>query len=186
MNELFIFVAGCAIGALSSWLITHRYYIKAGADQKAELAVLSEQLRSRNKIEDFEDLLCSSSWTKNHIGNQELWIASTDNTYQIVVGDSDREFSEPWTKVYPCTSSTACSVYLKIGSTTIKELTFISMDGGRILVPITESRPNSNGGLSYLWDTNSLGVKVCRIIGTYYIYEDLEGVARRSGVSIVP
>lgn len=185
MGDLLTFIAGAVIGALSSWFITHRYYLKAGADQRAELRQLSEDLRPRNTLRDFEKLLETSSWTKTYIDHAEVWMCDADNTFQIEQGERTREFTERWTTVYPDHDSSAYPVYLKIGGTVIKEFTFIFMDGGRIFVPMTESRRIESGGVEYFWNANSLRVKVCRIIGSYHIYETLEGVARMSKVSVI-
>jgi hypothetical protein len=185
MNELLTFVAGAAIGGLLSWLIAHRYYLKASADQRVELKRLSEGLKPRNTLRDFENLLETSRWTKSVIGHTEVWMADADNTFQIEQGKRTREFRERWTTVYPDPNSSAYPVYLKINGTIIKELTFISMDGGRILVPMPGVRPLSGGAVEYFWNLNSLEVKVCRIIGSYYGYQDLEGVARMSKVSVI-
>jgi hypothetical protein len=185
MNELLTFVAGAAIGGLLSWLITHRYYVKSGSDQKTELAKLQAALRPRNTLRDFEDFLGTSTWTKSFVGHAEIWMADADNTFQIEQGESSREFRERWTTVYPDPNSTAYPVYLKINGTTIKEVTFISMDGGRIFVPMTETRLDATGTPEYFWNLSGLEVRVCRIIGSYYIHENLEGVARTSNVVLV-
>jgi hypothetical protein len=117
----------------------------------------------------------------------ETWICQSDNTFQIRRGERDREFAERWTTVYPDSmSGAAYPVYLLINNNVIKELTFISMDGGRIVVPMAEIRPTkAEKSAEYFWNLNSLEVKVCRIIGDYYIYGDLEGIARMSGVSLI-
>ena len=60
MDDFLTFAAGAAIGGLLSWLITHRYYMKSGADQKTELAKLQVALKPRNTLSDFEDLLRTS------------------------------------------------------------------------------------------------------------------------------
>ncbi len=112
-------------------------------------------------------------------------MADADNTFQIEQGERTREFRERWTTVYPDPDSVAYPVYLKINGTIIKELTFISMDGGRILVPMAGVRPVSEGVVEYFWNLNSLEVKVCRIIGSYYRYQNLEGVAQMSKVSVI-
>jgi len=119
MNEFLTFVAGAAIGGLFSWLITHRYYMKSGADQKTELAKLQDALKPRNTLGDFEALLRTSTWTKSFVGHAEIWMADADNTFQIEQGESTREFRERWTTVYPDPNSTAYLVYLKINGTTI-------------------------------------------------------------------
>ena len=59
------------------------------------------------------------------------------------------------------------------------------MDGGRIFVPMAEVRLDATGNQEYLWNLNGLEVCVCRIIGSYYIYETLEGVAKTSKVVLV-
>jgi len=185
MNEFFTFVAGVAIGGLLSWLITHRYFMKSGADQKEELAKLQAALKPRNTLGDFEVLLRTSTWTKSFVGHTEIWMAEADNTFQIEQGESKREFRERWTTVYPDPISSAYPVYLKINGTTIKEVTFISIDGGRIFVPRAEVRLDAAGTPEYFWNLNGLEVAVCRIIGSYYIYETLGGVARTSKVVLV-
>ena len=185
MNEFLTFAAGAAVGGLLSWLITHRYYIKAGADQRVELDRLSAALKPRNTLDNFERMLDSSNWTKSVINHTEVWMADTDNTYQVETGERTREFTERWTAVHPDQNSSAYPVYLKLNGTTIKELTFIAMDGGRIFVPMAGVRQVSSSEVEYFWILNSLEVKVCRIVGTYYRYENLEGVAKRSKVAIV-
>lgn len=185
MDDFLTFFAGLAIGGLLSWLIAHLYYVKSGADQKAELAKLQTALKPRNRLSDFEDLIRTSTWTKSVIANTEIWMADADNTFQIEQGKSTRDFRERWTTVYPDPNSTAYPVYLKINGTTIKELTFISMDGGRIFVPMTEIRLVSNGASEYFWNLNSLEVLVCRIIGNYHIYKTLEEVAATSKVVLI-
>lgn len=185
MIEFFTFVAGAATGGLLSWLITHRYYIKSGQDQKQELERLSEKLKTKNTLADFEALLESSVWSKETINNSEVWVSAADNTFQIAQGESTNEFVERWTKVHPDGNSSAYPIYLKINGNVIKELTFISVDGGRIFVPMPEVRPKGPKDVEYFWNMNSLSIKVCKIVGTYYIYKDIQGVAKRSGIALV-
>jgi len=59
------------------------------------------------------------------------------------------------------------------------------MDGGRIFVPRAGVRLDATEAPECFWNLNSLEVWVCRIIGSYYIYETLEGVARTSKVTLV-
>lgn len=184
MEAFLTFVGGVVLGALSSWLITHRYYIKASTDQRAELARLEAKLKPQHTLDDFERILESSSWERTNIDHKEVWVCAADNTFQIVQGEQTREFKEPWTTVYPDRNSSAYPVYLRIGATTVKELTFISMDGGRIFVPMAEVQPIGGSGVEYFWRTKGLAVKVCRVIGAFYIYKDLEGVARMSKVAL--
>jgi hypothetical protein len=185
MDELQTFIAGAAIGGLLSWLVTHRYYVKAGKDQATALTKLKEDLRPRTTLRDFEDMLARSIWTKAVIDHTEVWMADEDNTFQMQRGERSRDFTERWTKAHPDPNSASYPIYLKIAGTVVKELTFISVDGGRIFVPMPEARPLADGTANYFWNLGSLEVRVCRVVGEYYRYNDLEGVARRSSVSIV-
>ena len=185
MDSLITFFAGAAIGGLLSWLITHAYYKKASREQKAELDRLSQKLRPRNTVSDFEEMLAESTWTSEVINESEVWIADSDNTFQISRGDRTHDFRERWTDVHPDPNSAAYPVYLKINNNIIKELAFISVDGGRIFVPMPEMRPVSGNEVEYFWNMNSLEVKVCKVVGSYYRYEDLQGVAKRSRIALV-
>lgn len=179
------FLGGVALGAMASWLITRYYYQKASEEQKAALSALSQQLRQKNTLADFEVYLDTSGWTKTFLGDIEIWLADADNTVQIHIGERDRDFTEPWTTVYPDRNASLYPVYLKIGGVTIRQLNFIYMDGGRIFVPMADRRMSADGSIEYFWNANSLEVKVCGIVGSYYIYKDLAGVARMSKVAVV-
>lgn len=61
----------------------------------------------------------------------------------------------------------------------------MSVDGGRIFVPPPEIRPVSEDGIEYFWNVNSLEIKVCKVIGNYYVYNDLKAVAQRSRITLV-
>ena len=185
MANVIMFVLGVIAGAACSWGITNHYYKKAAADQRQELERLRGTLKPRNTLSDFEHVLESSKWTKSLIDQHTIWICDDDNTFQIEESQERRDFREPWTTIYPDRSSSASPVYLRIGPVVVKELTFISMDGHRIFVPMAELRPVGDDEVEYFWNRNSLQVKVCKIIGEYYIYENLDGVARRSRVAIV-
>ena len=185
MTELFTFFAGVTIGGLLSWLITHSYYIKAGKDQQTEFKKLELKLKPSNTLKDFEVFLSTSTWTKAVVEHAVIWMADDNNTIQIELSEDTRDFQQPWTTVYPDALSTAYPVYLKINGITFRELTFISMDGGRIFVPRTERRVNKAGKIEYFWNLNSIEVKVCRVIGNYYIYNDLEGIAKHSNVTLI-
>jgi hypothetical protein len=66
----------------------------------------------------------------------------------------------------------------------IKELHFISVDGGRIFVPMPEMRV-VDGKREFLWRTSSIEFRVGKVVGSYYRYEDLYGIAKRSKIEIV-
>lgn len=178
-------LGGIVFGAVASWLITHYYYIKASKEQQNELQHLSSKLKPQNTLQDFEQLLESGSWHKTTINDSGVWVCDSNNMFQIECGERTRDFTERWTTVYPDCNSSAYPVYLKIGGVIVKEMVFISMDGGRIFVPMAEVRPIHGSNVEYFWNTNSLEVKVCRVIGSYYIHNNLEGVAKMSHVALV-
>lgn len=185
VKEIVLFVVGAVVGGLLSWLITHLYYVKAGTDQKAALRDLASILQSGNTLERFEALLRNSGWSKRIIENRETWICDLDNTFQIVQGNRERDFREPWTENLADPNASVYPVYLKIGTTTVKELHFISADGARIFVVMPEIGFDDNMGRHLFWNQNSIGVLVTNIIGDFYIYETLAGFAARSKIEIV-
>jgi hypothetical protein len=130
-------------------------------------------------------MLDESKWTKEIVDHSEVWIADLDNTFQITQGERTQDFRERWTDVHPDPNGAAYPVYLKINNNVIKELPFISVDGGRIFVSMPEVRPTTGKEVEYFWNINSLGVKVCRIVGSYHIYRDIRGVAKRSRIVVV-
>lgn len=141
--------------------------------------------KNQKNLSHFEHLVEKSSWVKEFIGHKEIWICESDNTFQIEIGDSGGGFQEPWVEVYPDRNGHRYPVYLKISNAIIKELTFIACDGGRIFVPIPE-RHLEQDQLIYSWCRSALALKVCKIIGHYYIYENIEGIADVSEIRITP
>lgn len=181
--EIILLFVGVIIGGLISWYITHGYYKKSSQGQEKLIKKLSQELKEVNTLKYFEVLLEESKWKKESVGHNEVWIAEQNNTFQIQCGRPGSEFHESWTTMYPDQNTRQYDVYLKISGTTIKELKFISLDGGRIFVPMTE-REFINGKPVFCWDMGSLSVKVCNIIGDYYIHKNLRGVAQMSKVEI--
>lgn len=180
---ILLLITGAIVGGFISWYITHRYYKKSSKEQKQFIEKLSKDLKEVNTLKYFEVLLEENEWKKEVIGNKEVWVSQENNTFQIQQGDYINSFTEPWTTMYPDISAGRYSVYLKIGDSVIKELTFISLDGGRIFVPMTK-RDFIDNKIIFFWDMTSLDAKVCKIIGSYYIYNNLYGVARKSKVEI--
>lgn len=172
------------LGGLIGLLTTHAYYKFASRDTTRELARLAAQLRGRNTPEDFHLALRRSTWSAHYIGQAHIWTCDDNATFQIEVGDDDRPFDEPWSRGFPDRNTTRYSVYLKIGEATFKQLTFVSLDGGRINVPIPK-QVTIDDAVTYVWDPNEVAFAVGRIIGTFYIYEDIERVARRCRIEIL-
>lgn len=190
-----IFFLGC-IGFLIKRIFfsekkSNAPYIKAGRDISAggdiivgNKTINQSQIETDKNIETFKNLIENTSWRKELINHKQVWICDKDNTFQIEIGDHGDEWQEKWARVYPDANASEYSVYLKINNTTIKELTFISCDGGRIFVPLPELQ--SEGGQTvYIWRRDSLPYKICRIIGQYYIHKTIEGVAQMSKIRIV-
>ncbi len=166
-------------------------YVKAGRDISAggDIIVGNKNINQSSpttdkNIEAFVGLIENSSWRKELINHKTVYICDKNNTFQIEIGDFGGEWQEKWAKVYPDVNASKYSVYLKINNTTIKELTFISCDGGRIFVPLPELK-SEDGQTVYIWRKDSLPFKVSKIVGDYYIHKSIEGVARMSKISII-
>ena len=167
-------------------------YIKAGGDISAggdivvgdKVEIKTSQSSSKN-LTTFEDLISNARWRKEIITQREIYICEKDNTFQIEIGECGGEFHEKWTQVYPDKGNVSrYPVYMKIGNTTIKEFTFISCDGGRIFVPIPELQSEGDQTVC-IWRKDSLPYKICQIVGHYYIYKTIEGIAQVSKIKII-
>lgn len=177
-------ILGSLIGGLISLLITNYYAKKSSQETKQLIGELAHGIKASNTLKYFEVLLVSSNWKKEFINHREVWIAEDNTTFQIQSGDKGDEFGESWTEMYPDQTTLKYPVYLKIDNSIVKELDFISLDGGRIFVPIPDQTIKDDK-TRYLWNINSLEVKVCKVIGKYYIYKNLVGVAKMSKVELV-
>lgn len=128
--------------------------------------------------------LNNSTWRKENIDDSEVWICESDETYQIHSKDNYENFTETWTQIYPNKfGSKKHSVLLKIKGISIKEITFVYCDGGRISVPLPELEIINEKQIFY-WDVNSLECKIGKVIGHFYIYNSIEGVARQSKIEL--
>jgi len=172
------------LGAIIGWFIAHIYYKKSSKEQKILLDSFSQGLKKTNTFKYFELLLEKSEWQKEIIENGEVWVAEENNTFQIQIGEPEGDYCEPWTQKYPDKNTKGYPVYLKINNTIIKELTFISLDGGRIFVPLPDQK-FKNKQVNYFWNMNSLEIKVCKIIGKYYIHKNIYGIAKQSKIEII-
>lgn len=161
--------------------------IIAGGDivtgNKSVVSYREEQ--EEKNIRNFERFVENEEWKKEFIDNKEVWICQKDNTYQIEIGQEGRDFKEEWTQVYPDKQHTTLyPVYLKIGGVQIKQISFIFLDGGRIFVPLPKII-TENDSRFFIWNRESLEYKIGKIIGYYYIYDSLEGVAKMSKIKII-
>ncbi len=154
--------------------------------------------KQKSQLETFEDYIVNKNWTEQEIDGDTIWICEADNLYQIHNrGDYD-EFSEPWTQVYPDKNGSGKhSVDLVYAGTIIKRFTFIYCDGGRISVvmpelyiapehryPQRKFKEDDKDYREYHWEKDSLKYKLMKLIGSFYIYETPEGVAKQSNIVI--
>ncbi len=153
--------------------------------------------RQKSQLETFEDYIVNKQWTEQELDGDTVWICETDNLYQIHSrGDYD-EFSELWTQVYPDKNGSGKhSVDLVYAGTIIKRFTFIYCDGGRISVVMPELYiapehriPNKDWNdktdyREYFWKKDSIKFKLMKLIGSFYIYNTPEGVAKHSNIQI--
>jgi hypothetical protein len=186
MMEVVLFL----LGLLAGWLTAHFYYRKSTRDLKGELTnlkdALQEALRPKTSLADFEAMLYSSEWRSETIAFANVWICEGDNSFQVVQGESelDEGFAEAWTENFPDQQhSGRCPVYLKISGATVKEITFVSLDGGRVLVPMPQVRLE-NGKQIFYWREPSLKFKLGELIGRFYIHNNMYGVASFCHIAI--
>lgn len=136
-------------------------------------------------IADFLRAIETFDWQKEFINHQEVWIYRGNNLLQIKSGNNSESFTEKWTQVYPDKfGSSRHYVYLKAYGVTIKQIPFISCDGGRIFVPMPEFRV-VNDKIEYYWNKNSLEFKLGQLIGDFYAYGSIDGVAAMSKIRII-
>jgi hypothetical protein len=76
------------------------------------------------------------------------------------------------------------TVQLKINDSAVAEVLFVTLDGGRYLVPLPRKRVIS-GRISYFWESDTLPFKVGRVVGRYYRHANIEEAAKFLNVEIV-
>ena len=131
------------------------------------------------------EVLLKHSWVHEFFGNREVWISEVDNMFQMEVGEMDEDFDESWTQRFPDREHTfTFPVTLKVQGVEIKQLTFVFCDGGRILVPMPKTKMVGEKR-HFQYNSNSLEYKVGQIIGRFYIYKTLYGVAAQAGIEII-
>jgi len=152
-----------------------------------------EKLYFLNTYEDssptlkaFAHLIEIAAWKKEFIGNKEIWICEKNNTYQIDASSEWRDFEENWTNVFPNKKAFLQPVILKINNTPIKELNYVFCDETRIFVPLPDIETTDAGkNFRYTWKKDSLSFKLLKVIGKYYIWKNIEEVAKLAKINIV-
>ena len=140
--------------------------------------------KSRPTIENFRQLLISGDWTKSYIDNAEVWLSREDSSFRIEVSNDLTSFDESWTKKYPNKAAKRCPVYLKASGVTLKEITFILLDGGQYFVPMPKVLVDENGEQVFQWEGGSLEILVSKIIGKYHNDKNILDVAKYCGIEI--
>ena len=167
-----------------------------GNDKLAKQQAIKPK-RQKSQLETFEDYIVNKNWTEREIDGDTVWICESDNLYQIHKRNDYDEFSEPWTQVYPDKNGSGkYSVDLVYAGTIIERFTFIYCDGGRISVVMPELYiapehrvPNKDWDdktdyREFFWKKDSLKYKLMQLIGSFYIYNTPEGVAKHSNIQI--
>ncbi len=156
-----------------------------------ELVAQAQLLRlppQPNSLERFEVLLDDPSlWNEEHIDDNQLWICASDSGFRIVPAwnEKHQEYSEPWTKGFPDPHCSRYRVHLMIAGQSVKEVFFISLDGGRYFVPMPEVRLLASGGVEYYWNKHSLEMKLFQIVGNLYShFVTIQGFASKQGIVI--
>ncbi len=153
----------------------------------------------KSQLEMFENYIENKEWRKEFIDNKEIWICKEDNLFQIHHLNDYKDFSEPWTQCYPDSlGSGQHSVDLLYNNNFIKRFTFIYCDGGRINVALPQTENNSNKNIwenkdklgrsykniNFFYEKKNLDFKLTKLIGSFYIYNNIEGIALISKIEI--
>lgn len=171
-------------GALLGWFVSRHYYQRSRLDADTSESKREARDSWRRSVNYFEYMLTSAKWEKRYIDNLVTWICPSDSSLKIVIPDSTSEFIEDWTERHPDPQGRRADVQLRVNDSTIQELPFIHLDGGRILVPMPR-QVFVGSSPEYFWERDSVEFKVGKVVGRYYIHKTIEGVGSLSGVSIV-
>ncbi|MEO8394991.1 MAG: toll/interleukin-1 receptor domain-containing protein [Chloroflexota bacterium] len=188
--------------------------------QIVEMAKTIEARIPERSLRYFEKMLLSSTWEKlviehtptlaeiidlftngelNIPTRDQVWVCTDDVVLQIVEDYSTKdEFTEEWIKnisiysVYKNKDKFAYSysVYLALSGARIKEMTFISLDGGKYLVPLPSIKPASIDSIDedtppkYFWSRDSLEYIVGLVIGKFFRENSLDDFAKSIGITV--
>jgi hypothetical protein len=134
----------------------------------------------------FGELLDQAEWLHGFIDEKEVWTCEEDVLYQIVITyENGEEFYEEWTRGFPDPTTNRYFVHLDVAGVTIKQISFISLDGGRNFVPMPEIRPLENERRGFYLNKDSFQYKVARLVGRYDHCETLDEFAVMKGIEIV-
>jgi|GEM_PF-5677602 len=168
--------------------------------EKIKLTQIESSHSHKSNFEEFMRLITDkNNWYKEDVNEEVIWINKKDNLYQIIERNDYSNFSEPWTQVYPDQlGSGKHSVDLVYNGNHIKRIPFIYCDGGRISValPDTDWKNSKNiwegkdllqrqyKNVAFYWRKDSIEFKLTELIGNFYIYNDIYGIAKMSQIEI--
>lgn len=178
-------IGGTVLGGAIGWYTAQYFYARSTTELKRGFQNQLRQLEKHDTLSHFEDLVANGTWHSERINNQTAWICDQKASFKIVEGDEFEPFTEEWTTKYPDQNTAKQMIDLRINDSTVKSLTFVNLDGGRYLVPLTKMLIGPDKKPVYFWDKDSIEFKVGRIIGTYYRFENIEEVARDLKIEIV-
>jgi hypothetical protein len=99
--------------------------------------------------------------------------------FTVIAGKTLNEsFREPWTQDFPDPTARSYVVQLRFGTTILRELVFVSCDGGRYSLPL----PRVNAARRYEINRNSLAWRVMQLYQQYFPPED---TLHHAGVDVV-
>jgi hypothetical protein len=146
---------------------------------------------TKNKLISFEYNLEKWKRRKENIYDKEVRICENNPIFQIKKWDDYWEFTEPRTQVYPDNNwSGKYTVELITNGVITKTLFWVYCDWWRISVPIPKqevlqkSEKMHDIEVKYYWNKNSIEFKVGKIIWEFYIYKNIEWIARVSKIEI--
>ena len=176
-------IIGALLGGIPSWFISKYFANKSSKELASSLKNQTNQLNSKATLANFEKMLRSNEWVKEHEGHNAIWVCEKNRLFQMHIGDDDRKFCEKWTKVFPDQYTTMFHIDLKVQGTIINSLPFISADGGRYTLPLPELIVVDDEP-SFYWDPSSIEYKIAETIGNFYHYDSLEQVAGFTNIEL--
>lgn len=181
--ELITLIVGALLGAVPSWYTSKYFAEESSKDIDQKLNKQTGIIESATTFNNFEKMLRSSNWVKEHINNNEVWICEKNNTFQIHINEDLRSFKEKWTSVFSDQNASMFYINLTINGIIIKSLPFISADGGRYTLPLPEVDFFENQP-GFYWSPNSVEVKIAEIIGNFYRYKSIKEVAEFTKIKL--
>jgi hypothetical protein len=154
-----------------------------------------QQTKDNKHFENFAKFLkIRSYWEKRMIDNWPVYFYSLDNNYKIEQSqDSHKTWTatEPWMDIFPDQRVSEYKVYLKYSDSKIKELIFVSCDGGRYFIPLPNKRlfeeriNKDNAKFEYYWVKSSVEYLVGEVIGEFYRQNNMQEVAKICKIKIL-